>query len=738
MRTFRAAEGRRMRRGNRPEVVATEREDRSFLFFPALSRVLHRLPVRFLGVSGGSKGVSDFASGSEAPERGVEGPGAAGGGTEAAAFASEGDRGEKEEEEEEEAASLPQGRRVANLFELITNVEDDLASKEEKDGCRLQEEGDRENQEEEPGNLESDKQRGGGGGGENEQLDQTPIPNNKSRKKKKKRKNKKNASGETPCPGEEENAEDIESILVRIENSDGPSCQSQSRVFTDSRPLLYVEHRNLNPETELKRYFGARAVLGDHRPRQRQRQHIRSTWLTVPKSTWPRHSKTGISMALLETKRGIQHFAFEHHREYQQVQFKFLDAVESMDPNNLVLLLQMNPSHVDSLLQLSDVCRMQEDQEMARDLVERALHILECAFHPMFSLTSGTCQLDYRRPENRAFYLALFKHMVFLERRGCPRTALEFCKLILSLDPENDPLCMLLIIDLLSLRAREYTFLTRLFCEWEGHRNLSQLPNFAFSVPLAYFFLSQQEDVPEVELSQAHERAASLIQQALIMFPSVLMPLLDRCSVQPDAMVAAHSYFGLEAQLSSPPALNQLVSLYLGRTHSFWKDPSVMAWLETNVHEVLRRVDSKDPALEEVEQKRKVRYQNAPRNVYRHVILSEIREATAALPPEVTSLPIMGFDPLPPLDSIVSYTRPERSSHPSNESTLSLFFRSLLPNFNLQGENGAGGEEGPGAGQNLNQGVNRLMAAMRDMLANIQFQEPPRDDNPEGDAGEWD
>lgn len=47
------------------------------------------------------------------------------------------------------------------------------------------------------------------------------------------------------------------------------------------------------------------------------------------------------------------------------------------------------------------------------------------------------------------------------------------------------------------------------------------------------------------------------------------------------------------------------------------------------------------------------------------------------------------------------------------------------------------GEEEAGAGQDLNQGVNRLMAAMRDMLVNIQFQEPPRDDNPEGD-GEWD
>lgn len=30
---------------------------------------------------------------------------------------------------------------------------------------------------------------------------------------------------------------------------------------------------------------------------------------------------------------------------------------------------------------------------------------------------------------------------------------------------------------------------------------------------------------------------------------------------------------------------------------------------------------------------------------------------------EVTSQPVMGFDPLPPLDSIISYTRPERYPH---------------------------------------------------------------------------
>ncbi|KAM7040179.1 ribosome quality control complex subunit TCF25 [Acridotheres tristis] len=637
----------------------------------------------------------------------------------------------------------PRGPRragVSNRFELIPaeESEDEPAAGEERPDTRLSE------QNTAGGNQEGSKDRskegavteetdGDGQREGQEQPDQTLATNNKPRKKKKKRKTKKNSAGETV---EDNDLEDIDSLLERIEDP-RLAPQSQGGITTDTRPLLYVEHRNLNPENELKRYFGARAVLGDQRPRQRQRQYVRSMWLTAPKNTWPRYSKTGITMQLLDTRRGVQHFTFEHHREYQQVQFKFLDAVESMDPNNIVLLLQMNPYHVDSLLQLSDVCRMQEDQEMARDLIERALYSLECAFHPVFSLTSGTCRLDYRRPENRAFFLALFKHLMFLEKRGCPRTALEFCKLILSLDPENDPLCVLLLIDFLSLRAREYTFLTRLFQEWESHRNLFQLPNFAFSVPLAYFFLSQQEERPELERSQARERAARLIQLALIMFPSVLMPLLDHCSVQPDARVASHPFFGLNAQISQSPALNQLTSLYVGRTHALWKDPAVMAWLEPHVHEVLCMVEARNALVQEAEHKRKIRYQSAPRNIYRHIILSEMKEATAALPLEVTSQPVMGFDPLPPLDSIVSYTRPERTSHPSNESTLSLFFRSLLPNFNLEGDIRHDGDDEAGAAQDLNQGVNRLMAAMRDMLANIQFQEPPRDDNPEGD-GDWD
>ncbi|TKS70084.1 Transcription factor 25 [Collichthys lucidus] len=557
----------------------------------------------------------------------------------------------------------------------------------------------------------------------------------KVKKKKKKKKTKVTSQDGQAVPGD-----NIDLLLENLEQSNGVSLQNEDCGGSDRRAVLHVEHRNLNPETELKRYFGARAVQGDQRPRQRNRQFHRSTWMTSPKDSWPRFSRPGISMTLLQSKDGFQHFTFEHGRDYQQVQFKFLDAVESMDPNNIVALLQLNPYHIDSLLQLSDVCRIQEDQEMARDLIERALYSFECAFHPLFSLTSGTSRLDYLRPENRAFYLALYKHMMFLEKRGCPRTALEYCKLILSLDPDSDPLCMLLLVDFLTLRSREYQSLLQLYQDWEEHRNLSQLPNFAFSTALCHFHLSQQEDMDPEESDKQRHKADQMLQNALIMFPGVLMPLLDLCTVQPDATVTAHAFFGPKSQIGQPPALAELTALYVGRTCSLWREAAVMLWLEESVKEVLRRVDAEDPLVEDCQNKRKQRYQSAPRNIHRHVLLSEIKEATSCLPLEVTSQPVMGFDPLPPLESVISYTRPERQHvGASNESTLSLFFRSLLPNFNLQG--GLRQEddmEVARAGQELNQEVNRLMVAMRDMLANIRFQEPPREDNPYRDEEEWD
>jgi hypothetical protein len=57
----------------------------------------------------------------------------------------------------------------------------------------------------------------------------------------------------------------------------------------------------------------------------------------------------------------------------------------------------------------------------------------------------------------------------------------------------------------------------------------------------------------------------------------------------------------------------------------------MLDWLERNVHVVLDRVDEGDRFVAECEEKRKKRYQKTPRNVLRHIILSDIKEITATL-----------------------------------------------------------------------------------------------------------
>lgn len=48
---------------------------------------------------------------------------------------------------------------------------------------------------------------------------------------------------------------------------------------------------------------------------------------------------------------------------------------------------------------------------------------------------------------------------------------------------------------------------------------------------------------------------------------------------------------------------------------------------------------------------------------------------------ELSSTPVMSYDPLPPTDSIDTYTRASRRTQIDDPSALRMFFRSLMPNF---------------------------------------------------------
>ncbi|XP_045462875.1 transcription factor 25 [Harmonia axyridis] len=550
----------------------------------------------------------------------------------------------------------------------------------------------------------------------------------KRKKKKKKKKGKyvstQRSSEENPDIDEvERSVREVNKLLGETYDPNiSAALPLQKCERTNSKGVLHVQHKHLNPNNELKRIFGSRIVQTEHKKKNRgSRTYSKAIWMSSCKENWPQVGKSGISMNLLESKDGIQYFTFEHSNSYRIIQNKFLEAVESLEPNKIIAIINEHPYHIDGLLQLSDLCKMSEEFAMAAELIERALYCLENAFHPLFNVSQGNCRLDYRRQENRALYITAFKHLIFVGGRACCRTSLEFCKLLLSIEPESDPLAIILAMDFYALRAKEYNWLKDFTLEWESRKNLSQLPNFAFSVAVAQFYTSNGDTA----------KADSLLQDALIMFPGVLRPLLEKCSIQPDSRVAGHDFFSRENK--DPPNLQQLISLYINRSFHIWKDSDLLPWLEKNVLEVLDRVDAKEKYIEECEEKRSKRYQGPlPVNIARHIILSDFKGLS---PITEESSHFMSFDPLPPKDSINIYSKPKKLVISANQAAnpMVVFVRSILPNYNPTAveenvDEAAGAVALPAENLDENNGIDgefrrtvaTMLGAMRYLLNNIR------------------
>lgn len=80
--------------------------------------------------------------------------------------------------------------------------------------------------------------------------------------------------------------------------------------------------------------------------------------------------------------------------------------------------------------------------------------------------------------------LALFRYIQLLARRGSHRTALEFCKALYAVQPE-DPLGVLLIMDYHALKANCLDVVFSL--AKDRIQSGALLPNLAFSLALARF-----------------------------------------------------------------------------------------------------------------------------------------------------------------------------------------------------------------------------------------------------------
>lgn len=172
-----------------------------------------------------------------------------------------------------------------------------------------------------------------------------------------------------------------------------------------------------------------------------------------------------------ERRCGVKYFRFTKLNNSVQERVAntrfYAAVVMTPDPESLMQLLLQTPYHAETLLQVAMVLlRQGGDKSTSNALVERALFVFDRSLHKSFhellhEAKNGLIRLPYEAFMNRQFYLCLFRYIIILGERLTYFTAFTYCKLLLSLNPAQDPLGVRYFIDYYAIMGEEYQWLVR-------------------------------------------------------------------------------------------------------------------------------------------------------------------------------------------------------------------------------------------------------------------------------------
>lgn len=386
---------------------------------------------------------------------------------------------EEESSEEEVAPSKPRTSAFAGLAALGGDDDDDETDdKSDRDVSGQGQEAPEEQEEEE-----------------------APKPAKKSKKPKKKKKAKKaeHAPTEEKEGKKKGGLDEIDLALKELSLKPQPQTttgnETHANYDVDLARLLSISFDHLKVINELRAMFGQETIdsvrsqeetqARDDRRRNQRRGHIdvnmemylkgkpgekipevvlRKNPFMQGKDFWPRASAGGLKMeAVTDERVEPTEYRFTHDRSYGLLEMQFYSLVDMMDPMRIVHFVHDNPYHVNSLVTTNKVAIRDSNAALAADLLERALFTFGRVTLSSFrkKLERGVARLDFRRPENRQFWLAGYHYIKSLMQKGTYNTALEWTKLFLSLSP-NDEYGMLNFAHVLAIYAYESEWLIEL------------------------------------------------------------------------------------------------------------------------------------------------------------------------------------------------------------------------------------------------------------------------------------
>jgi len=486
-----------------------------------------------------------------------------------------------------------------------------------------------------------------------EQLDGETAPAKKSKKSKKKKKKGKKPEVSAAEEGHE-SFDEIDRVLAELNVTNpntktSPGASAAKDPETQIAQLLHINFQHLKAMNEMRKMFGntehvAETEAQPAAPRTRGQQGVDlETYLTSyprqgkkgmfetvlrtnpfieGKKTWPRDSTHGLKMERLGSDDyGFVEFTFVHDKTYEELESSFFGLVQMYDPMQLVHFLHRYPYHVSTLIQVSKVAKQDQNNALAADLIERALFTFGRASLSEFrkKLEEGKARLSFYRPENRQLFLAghnLIKHLTL---KGTVRTALEWTKLLLSLDP-SDPYGLTNWIHPLAIRAYEAQW----FVDLCATRLLGDFVDTGLyakqTLVLAYLQLKDTE------------RAYKALLDGVKNAPWVYCCLFSALNLD-----SPKAIWGIKPR---DPSEELSTELYIHMTKDLWDTPPVIAFLKSVVTDAPRNLEYKSlPASPDVSLA-----------TARFVYLDNTPSLMSAVPSSILhgEPPNFDFDPLPP------------------------------------------------------------------------------------------
>ncbi|KAI0865369.1 transcriptional repressor TCF25-domain-containing protein [Xylaria cubensis] len=501
---------------------------------------------------------------------------------------------------------------------------------------------------------------------------ETPNSSSKKNKKKKKKKGKQSDTSaisqsrtDPTRTGTDEIDEALRELNLSSKKAGAPAGAqvetARSMAYERICELLRINTHHLKVVNEMRNLFGREAIAAalneeneerarTQRPRRGQQVDL-ETYLkgqpgkTLPEVTlrrnpflpgkdiWPRAPTEGLFMKQFsegaeKSLSGTVEFGFVHDLTYNKLELEFFNLVQMYDPMLLTEFLHRHPYHISTLIQVSKIATQDQNSALSADLCERALFTFGRVALSSFrqKMEEGKARLDFRRPENRQFWLAGYHYLRNLIRKGTYRTSLEWAKLLFSMDL-NDPYGMIHFIHPMAIRAHESKWFID-FCDSEV---------------LDEFDTAQDYIRQTLVLARLQQKDAAGA-KALLLEGMERLPWLYSSLYKALNLDVPKAIWGMQPRDGHEELF---VELYIHQTKSLWDNAQATGLLKEAAREA-KKPDFQTFGFPPV----------VGRNVARFVFLNNTPSLMGHVPGDLLSTsPNWEFDPIPPLkeENIFSY-----------------------------------------------------------------------------------